>query len=180
MATKLSCAVWIPTEIVYEIETEDFYRDIAKDVKKRFDTSGYSKDDNRPLPIGENKKVIGLMKDELGGKIMTEFVALRAKMYAYRKIDRLAAQHEHKEVGEKCCKGTKRCVVAEGLTFDDYKTCLFDGKTIYREQMLFENKKHKVYTVNKHKTALNRNYDKRLAQADGITTLAKGNVALSA
>ena len=60
---------------VYEIETEDFYRDIAKDVEKRFDTSGYSKDENRPLPIGKNKKVIGLMKDELGGKIMTEFVA---------------------------------------------------------------------------------------------------------
>ena len=84
---------------VYEIETEDFYRDIAKDVKKRFDTSGYSKDDNRPLPIGENKKVIGLMKDELGGKIMTEFVALRAKMYAYRKID--------KEVEEKSVKVQK-------------------------------------------------------------------------
>ena len=119
------------------------------------------------------------MKDELGGKIMTEFVALRAKMYAYRKIDRLAAQHEHKEVGEKCCKGTKRCVVAEGLTFDDYKTCLFDGKTIYREQMLFENKKHEVYTVNKHKIALNREDDKRVVQADGITTLARGYVALS-
>ena len=68
---------------VYEIETKDFYRDIPRDVKKRFDVSGYSKDDNRPLPIGENKKVVGLMKDELGGKIMTEFVALRAKMYAY-------------------------------------------------------------------------------------------------
>ena len=64
---------------VYEIETEDFYRDIAKDVKKRFDTRRYSKDNNRPLPIRENKNVIGLMKDELGGKIMTEFVALRAK-----------------------------------------------------------------------------------------------------
>ena len=51
---------------VYEIETEDFYRDIAKDVKRRFDTSGYSKDDNRPLSIGQNKKAIGLMKDELG------------------------------------------------------------------------------------------------------------------
>ena len=74
---------------VYEIEAEDFYRDIAKDVKKRFDTNGYSKDDNRLLPIREIKKEIGLMKDELGGKIMTEFVALRAKMYAYRKIDRL-------------------------------------------------------------------------------------------
>ena len=55
-------------------------------MEKRFDMSGYSKDDNRPLPIGENKKVIGLMKDELGGKIMTEFAALRAKMCAYRKI----------------------------------------------------------------------------------------------
>ena len=78
----------------FEIETEDFYWDIEKDVKKRFDTSGYSRDDNRSLPIWENKKVIGLMKDELGGKIMTEFVALRAKMNAYRKID--------KEVDEKC------------------------------------------------------------------------------
>ena len=136
-------------------------------MEKRFDTSGYSKDDNRPLPIGENKKVIGLMKDELGGKIMTEFVALRAKMYAYRKID--------KEVEEKCCKGTKKCVVSEGLTFDDYKTCLFDGETIYRKQMLFENKK-----VNKHKIGLNRDDDKRPVQADGITTLARGYVALSA
>ena len=70
---------------VYEIETEDFYRDIAKDVEKRFDTSGYSKDENRPLPIRENKKVIYLMKYELGGKIMTAFVALRSKMYAYRR-----------------------------------------------------------------------------------------------
>ena len=116
------------------------------------------------------KKKIGLMKDELGGKIMTEFVALRAKMYAYRKID--------KEVEEKRCKGTKKCVVAEGLTFDDYKTCLFDGKTVYREQMLFENKKHEVYTVNKHK--MNRDNDKRVVQAGGITTLARGYVALLA
>ena len=82
---------------VYEIETSDFYRDIAKDVKKRFDTSGYSKDNNRPLPIGENKKEIGLMKDEVAGKIMTKFVTLKAKMYPYRKVDR--------EVKEKRCKG---------------------------------------------------------------------------
>ena len=89
-------------------------------------------------PSEKIKKVIGLMKDELGGKIMTEFVALRAKMYAYRKIDRLAAQHEHfVACDEKLCKGTKKYVVSEGLTFDDYKTCLFDGKTIFREQMLF-------------------------------------------
>ena len=59
-------------------------------MKKRLDTSRYSKDDNKPLPIGENKKVTDLMKDELGGVIITEFLALKAKMYAYRKIDRLA------------------------------------------------------------------------------------------
>ena len=52
-------------------------------------------------------------------------------------------------------------MVSEGLTFDDYKTCLFDGEMIYREQTLFENKKHEVYTVNKHKIALNSDDDKR-------------------
>ena len=166
---------------VYEIETKDFYRDIPRDVKKRFDASGYSKDDNRPLPIGENKKVIGLIKDELVGKIMKEFVALRAKMYAYRKIDRLKARHEHfVACDEKRCKGTKKCVVSKGLTFDDYKTCLFDGETIYKDQMLFENEKHEVHTVNKDKIALNRDDDKRIVQADGITTLAREYVAISA
>ena len=68
--------------LVYDIKTEDFYTDIADDVLARFDTSGYCP--NRPLPVGLNKKVIGLMKDELGGKIMTEFVALRPKLYSYK------------------------------------------------------------------------------------------------
>ena len=176
MRPKYGCKIklcYMDTDsFVNEIETEDFYKDIAEDIKKRFDTSGYSKNDNRPLPIGENKKVIGPMKDELAGKIMTEFVALRAKMYAYRKID--------KEVEEKRCKGTKKCVVSEGLTFDDCKTYLFDGETIYGEQMLFENKKHEVYTVNKYEIPLNRDDDKRLIQADRITTLARGYVGLSA
>ena len=62
---------------IMHIKTEDFYEDIANDVEKRFDTSNYKV--NRPLPIGKNKKVLGLMKDQLGGKIMTEFVALRPK-----------------------------------------------------------------------------------------------------
>ena len=68
--------------LVYNIKTEDVCKDIAEDVEKRFDTSGYEPD--RPLPIGKNKKVIGLMKDELGSKIMKEFASLRSKMYSYR------------------------------------------------------------------------------------------------
>ena len=72
---------------VMNIKTEDFYKDIASDVERWFDTSNYDKKDNRPLPIGKNKKVIGLFKDELGGKIMAAFFALRAKACAYKLDD---------------------------------------------------------------------------------------------
>ena len=70
---------------ITHIKTEDFYKDIADDVERWFDTSNYDKNDNRPLPVGKNKKVIGKIKDELGGKIMNEFCELRAKAYAYKK-----------------------------------------------------------------------------------------------
>ena len=64
---------------IIHIKAEDFYEDIA-DVKW-FNKSNYDEHDKRPLLIGKNKKVIGLFRDELGGKIMKEFVALRAKTY---------------------------------------------------------------------------------------------------
>ena len=67
---------------IMHIKTEDFYNDIANDVERLFDTSNYDKKDERPLPIVKNKKVIGLFKDELGGKIIKELCALRAKAYA--------------------------------------------------------------------------------------------------
>ena len=65
----------------------------------------------------------------------------------------------------------------ENLTFDYYKTCFFDGKTMHKEQMLFGNKKHEVYTVNKYKVALSGNNDKRLVKADDIKTLVRGCLA---
>ena len=64
---------------IIHIKTEDFYKDTADDVEKWFDTSKYDKNDKRPLPVGINKKVLGMFKDKLDGKIITEFVALRAK-----------------------------------------------------------------------------------------------------
>ena len=151
---------------VYHIKTKDFYKDISNDVEARFDTSNYSKEDKRPLTIGLNKKKIGLMKDELGGKIMTEFVALRAKLYAYKTLDK-------KE--EKKCKGIKKCVVKKTLTFNDYKKCLDDGKNVYKSQMLFQNKDHEIYTSEVNKIALNRDDDKRLVEVDQISTLARGH-----
>ena len=66
---------------VIHIKTEDFYKEIANDVEKQFDASNYNEDDKRPLTIAKHKKVIRLFKDELGGKIMKEFVRLRAKIY---------------------------------------------------------------------------------------------------
>ena len=66
---------------IIHIKIEDFYKDIADDVKKRYDAASYEVD--RPLPKGMNKEVIGRMKDELGGKIVREFVALRPKIYFY-------------------------------------------------------------------------------------------------
>ena len=64
--------------IIY-IKTEDFYEGSANDVEKQSHTSSYDEDDKRPLPVGMNKKLIGLFKDELGGKIIKELVAPRAK-----------------------------------------------------------------------------------------------------
>ena len=100
------------------LKTEDFYADIVADVPMRFNTSGYDKRDARPLPIGLNKKVIGLIKDELGGKIMTEFVALRPKLCSYRKLNGRK---------DKRYKGIKKCLVKKTISFDDHVNCLFDA-----------------------------------------------------
>ena len=146
---------------VYDIETEDFYKDIAEDVETRFDTSGYC---DRPLPIGKNKKVIGLMKDELGGEVMNEFISLRPKMYSYR-----VGNSEPKK-----CKGIKKCVVKKTITFEDYKRCLYDGRNVHRSQLLFRSNKHEVKTLEVNKLALNNQDDKRIT-IDGIASYAIGH-----
>ena len=93
---------------IMNIKTNDFYKDISNDVEKRFDTSNYEV--NRTLPTGKNKEVIGLKKDELGRKIITEFVTLRPKTYSYSTDD-------GKE--DKKAKETKKCVTKRMIKFDD-------------------------------------------------------------
>ena len=154
--------------LVYHIKTEDFYTDITDEVPARFDTSGYCP--KRPLPVGLNKKVIGLMKDELGGAIMTKFVALRPKLYSYKVLDGSE---------DKKCKGIKKCVVKKTLTFEDYKTCLFNDSTEYRSQLMFRLSKHEVHTIEVNKVALNRDDDKRIPRKDEISTFVRGHKDLS-
>ena len=95
--------------VIY-IKTEDFYKDIANDVERWFDRSNYDKNNEKLLPIGK-KKVIGFFKDKLGGKIMKEFVSLRAKAYAYLMED----GSENKKA-----KGTKKSIIKRELMFENY------------------------------------------------------------
>ena len=148
---------------VMNIKTEDFYKDISNDVEKRFDTSNYEV--NRPLPTGKNKKVIGLMKDELGGKIITEFVTLRPKTYFY-------LINDCKE--DKKAKGTKKCIIKRMIKFNDYKNCLLKGEVILKSRQRFISKKHSVYTENINKIALSNNDDKRIVSSDKIMSYPYG------
>ena len=110
------------------------------------------------------KKVIGLMKDELGGDIMRDFVALISKMYTYKV--------ESKEF--KRCKGIKKCVVKKDIEFEDYKGCLMTGEMEYRPQMTFRSRLHEITLIETNKLALSREDDKRI-YTDNIDSLARGH-----
>ena len=73
--------------LAYEITTKDFYRDINPDIEKWFDTSDYPTNHPSGIETGLNSKVLGMFKDEAGGKQIVEFVGLRAKLYSYKMLD---------------------------------------------------------------------------------------------
>ena len=150
---------------VINIKTKGFYKDIAMDVKERFNTSNCIYD--RPLPIGVNKKVVGFMKDELGGGIIKEFAALIPKAYSYKTDDLIEL---------KKAKGTKKCVVKKMLIFDDHKNCLFTNSKVLRSQQRFKSENHSVYTENINRIALSCDDDKRIVATDGISSYPYGYV----
>ena len=152
---------------IINIITEDFFEDISNDVEVWYDTSNYDENDKRPLPIGKNKKVIELFKDELGGRIMKEFCALTAKTYSY-----LMDNSEIKK-----SKGTKKCVIKREHKFENYKDCLLNDKITLKSQQGFENDHHKVCTKEINKIALSSNDDKRLQTFNSIKTYPYGTNA---
>ena len=109
--------------VVLNIFTEYFFEDINNDVERWLDTSNYYKNDKRPLQIGVNNKVLGMFKDELDGKIMKEFCALRTKTCTYL----MEGNSEMKKAKE-----AKKYVVKRRLLFENYKDSLFNNKTIMR------------------------------------------------
>ena len=144
---------------VMNIKTNDFYKDISRDVDNKFDTSNYEV--NRLLPMEKNKKVLGLMKGELAGEIIT----LRPKTYSY-------LTDNDKE--DKKAKETKKCEIKKTIKFNDYKKCLLNDKVILKSQQRFISNKHDVYTENVNKIALSNNDDKRIISLDKITSYPYG------
>ena len=161
---KEDCYMDTDSFVLY-IKTQDFYKDIAGDVGRWFDTSNYVEKNKRPLPIDKNQKVIGRFKDELGMKIMTEFCALRAKTYSYRLDD---------DTEMKKAKGMQECIVKRELAFKNQMDSLFNDEVIVRSQQRFRSDHHRVYTEGVNKIVLSSNDDKRLQTFDKVTTFPYG------
>ena len=151
---------------LYEIQTEDFYKDISGDIQERFDTSEYPEKHLSGIPTGINKKVLGMFKDEAKGKNIKEFVGLRSKLYSYK-------MEEGKE--NKKCKGIKKAVVEKSIRHEDYKTCLETGKEQLRRQNIIRSYNHEVFTEEVNKIALSAADDKRHLLKDSHDTLAWGH-----
>ena len=154
---------------ILHIKTEDFYKNIADDVNEWFDISCYNKDSNKPLPIGENKKVLRKFKDESGENIMIKHCSPKPKTRA----DIFDNDEEIKKA-----KGTKKCVIKNNLRFEDYEKSVLKNKTTLREQYTFKVDHQRVYTLKTNKIAISPNDDKRLQIYDNVTTYQYGMPAV--
>jgi hypothetical protein len=152
------------------IETEDVDADLFKrgDHLEYFDHSNYNED--RPMYFHDNKMELGFMKNETGGKEISDACAIRAKMYAYRMCNGSE---------EKKAKGVRGYVVKGGLTFDDYVNCTKDtGKRHMVEMNGLRSYHQTMYSETINKIGLSANDDKRVICEDGIHTLAYGHYKL--
>ena len=150
--------------LIYEIKDQCPYVLMRNNIDF-FDTSDYPSDNQFNMPL-KNKKVVGLMKDECNGKIITKFVGLRSKMYSLR-INR-------KDLIKKA-KGVKIPVVRKIIEFDDCVACLYDDETQYHTQYLFRSHLLQIRTIKQTKLALSPFDDKRCLLPDSIDTLPYGH-----
>ena len=149
--------------LMYEINTDDFYKDISKDVKTKFDTSDYPPDHESGILTGANKKVIGMFKDEVAGRQITHFVGLRPKLCSFKVED---------EKANKKCKGIKKNIVKKDISFEDYVQCLFSGEKQMRSMKIIRSENHEIYSKEVNKVALSNEDDKRILTKGKIHTLA--------
>ena len=149
--------------LMYLIHTDDFYKDISKDISSKFDTSDYPPNHPSGILTGANKKVIGMFKDEVAGKQITHFVGLRPKLYSFKVEDSNTT---------KKCKGIKKNVVKKGVNFDDYVQCLFSDEKQMRSMKIIRSENHEIYSKEVNKVALSNEDDKRNLAKDKVNTKA--------
>ncbi|XP_057332054.1 uncharacterized protein LOC130671928 [Microplitis mediator] len=149
--------------LIYYFKVPNIYEIIKRDIKM-FDTSDYPPNNIYDIPL-VNKKVVGLMKDENNGEIMSEFVGLRAKLYAFRTHKNMKAKKRAKRV-----KGS----TLRTITFNDFKNCLEKHTNVIKPQFLIRSNKHEVKTIKQTKLALSWNDDKRKLQENSPDTLPWG------
>ena len=159
--------------IIY-VKTDDIYKDISNDIDKWFDTSNYTKDNDRPLEKGRRKKVIDKFKDELRGLIMSEVCILRAKTYAFLLDGFSDNDYSMRGIINEKAKGRKKCVIRNRMSFNDYVDVLFSNKNIKRSQFTFRSEHHNVYMEKISKIALSSNDDKRIQSNNKTTTYPYG------
>ena len=154
--------------LIYLLECENVYENMKRDIA-RFDMSDYAENNAYDMPRA-NRKVPGLMKDENNGAIMTEFIGLRAKIYALRVI----GKSDTKKI-----KGIKTSVVARTITFNDYVQCLNNTLELSRRQSCIRSTLHEVYTISESKLALSPYDDKRSVISNSTDTLPWGHYKIS-
>ena len=149
--------------LLYLIHTDDFYKDISRDIKTKFDTSDYPESHPSGIETGVNKKVIGKFKDEIAGRQITHFVGLRPKLYSFKVEDGGLT---------KKCKGIKKNVVKREISFEGYVQCLFSGDKKMKSMNIIKSENHHIYSKKVNKIALSNEDDKRSVMEDCIHTLA--------
>ena len=169
-AEKLKLCFTDTDSLLYEVETEDIYRDMQQDLSRWYDTSDYPTD--HPLYSVENKKVPGKMKDEMNGALVEEFIGLRAKMYS---IKMAVTNNEIKKA-----KGVPKVVVKKDLKHEDYRRALMENHQTNAKFAAIRSKDHQLRLLELEKKALCPGDDKRWICNDGITTLAYGHYQATA
>ena len=149
--------------LLYLIHTDDFYKDISNDIKRKLDTSDYPENHPSVIETGVNKKVIGKFKDEVGGRQITHFVGLRPKLYSFKVEDGGLT---------KKCKGVKKNVVKREISFEDYVQCFFSGEKKMKSMKIIKSENHDIYSKEVNKIALSNDDDKREVLEDRVNALA--------
>ena len=150
--------------LVYQIYTDDFYRDMKEDMEQWYDTSDYPP--SHPCHSKQNTKRLGFFKDETNGVPILEFIGLRAKMYSIRLADGTTKM---------TAKGIDRGFVKRSIKHEQYRACLEDYTRTTANFKTIRSSRQELFTMDISKIGLSPYDDKRYLLKNSPKTLAYGH-----